>query len=60
MPKYYVVFTEESIRNHGFYVEAKSEEEAHTIAEEKYFAMEDADCLNISYSKTLNSEVQNA
>ena len=60
MPKYFVVFTEESTKDHGFYVNAKNAEDAHQIAQDKYYAMEDADCISTTYSKTLDSEVQDA
>jgi len=60
MPKYFVIFTEESTKDHGYYVDAKNKEEAHEIAQEKYYAMEDADSINTTYSNTLGSEVQDA
>jgi len=60
MIKYFVVFTEESTKDHGYYVEAESKEEAHQIAEKKYFEMEKADSINTSYSKTLDSFVEEA
>jgi hypothetical protein len=60
MKKYFVVFTEESTKDHGYYVEAESKEEAHQIAEKKYFEMEEADSINTSYSKTLDSLVEEA
>lgn len=60
MPKYFVVFTEESTKDHGFYVDAENKENAQQIAQEKYYAMEDADCISTTYSKTLDSEVQDA
>ena len=60
MPKYFVVFTEESIKDHGFYVDAENKEDAHQIAQDKYYAMEDADSIDTTYSKTLDSEVQDA
>jgi len=60
MSKYFVVFTEESTKDHGYYVEAESKEEAHQIAEKKYFKMEEADSINTSYSKTLDSFVEEA
>ena len=60
MPKYYVVFTEESTKDYGYYVDAESKEDAHQIAQDKYLAMEDADCISTSYSNTLGSEVENA
>ena len=60
MPKYFVVFTEESTRNHGYYVDAKNKEDAYQQAQGKYYAMEEADSIDTSYSKTLDHEVQNA
>ena len=60
MSKYFVVFTEESTKDHGYYVEAKSKKKAHQIAEKKYFEMEEADSINTSYSKTLDSFVEDA
>ena len=60
MIKYFVVFTEESTKDHGYYVEAESKEEAHQIAEKKYFEMEEADSINTSYLKTLDSFVEEA
>jgi hypothetical protein len=60
MPKYFVVFTEESTKDYGFYVDANNKEDAHQIAQDKYYAMEDADSISTSYSNTLGSEVQDA
>ena len=60
MPKYFVVFTEESTKDYGYYVDAENKENAHQIAQEKYYAMEDADSISTTYSKTLGSEVQDA
>jgi hypothetical protein len=60
MHKYFVVFTEESTKDHGFYVDAENKEDAHQIAQDKYYAMEDPDCISTTYSKTLDSEVQDA
>ncbi len=58
MTKYFVVFTEESTKDYGYYVEAESKEDAYDIAEEKYYSMEDADSLSTTYSKTLGHEVE--
>ena len=60
MPKYFVVFTEESTKDHGYYVEAKSKQQAHKVAEKKYMAMEEPDSLTTSYSETLDSHVEGA
>ena len=60
MPKFYVVFTEESTKDYGYYVDAESKEDAHQIAQDKYLTMEDADCISTSYSNTLGSEVEKA
>lgn len=60
MPKYFVVFTEESTKDHGYYVEAESENDAYRKAEEKYYNMVEADSVNTGYSKTLGYEVQHA
>jgi hypothetical protein len=60
MNKYFVVFTEESTKDYGYYVEAESKEDAYDIAEKKYFEMEEADSINTSYSKTLDSFVEGA
>ena len=60
MPKYYVVFTEESTKDYGYYVEAEDKNGAYEIAERKYFAMEEPDSINTSYSKTHGYEVENA
>jgi len=59
MPKYFVVFTEESTKDYGYYVEAENKTEAYIKAEEKYFDHEDADSVSTGYSKTLGHEVQN-
>jgi DNA-dependent RNA polymerase auxiliary subunit epsilon len=58
MNKYFVVFTEESTKDYGYYVEAESKEDAYDIAEEKYYSMEHADSLSTTYSKTLGHEVE--
>jgi DNA-dependent RNA polymerase auxiliary subunit epsilon len=55
-----VVFTEESTKDYGFYVDANNKEDAHQIAQDKYYAMEDADSISTSYSNTLGSEVEKA
>jgi len=60
MPKFYVVFTEESTKDHGYYVEAENKTQAYIRAEEKYFDHEDADMVSTGYSKTLGYEVQDA
>ncbi len=60
MPKYYVVFTEESTKDHGYYVEAKNKTQAYIKAEEKYFNFKEADIVSTGYSKTLGYEVENA
>jgi hypothetical protein len=60
MPKFYVVFTEESTKDYGYYVDSENKEDAHQIAQDKYFAMEDADCISTSYSNTLGSKVEKA
>ena len=56
--KYLVEFTEESTKDHGYYVEAKSKSQAHKIALEKYLAMNEPDSISTSYSKTLYSCVR--
>jgi len=60
MNKYFVVFTEESTRDHGYYVDAKDQEEAYLLAEDKYFNFKEADSVSTGYSKTLGHEVQDA
>ena len=60
MPKYFVVFTEESTKDYGYYVDAETKEDAHQVAQEKYYAMEDADSISTTYSNTLGTEVQDA
>ena len=60
MPKFYVVFTEESTKDHGYYVEAKNKTQAYIKAEEKYFNHQDADIVSTGYAKTLGHEVQKA
>jgi hypothetical protein len=60
MPKFFVVFTEESTKDHGYYVEASDSQDAYMKAEEKYFDHEEADSVSTGYSKTLGHEVINA
>jgi hypothetical protein len=60
MPKYFVVFTEESTKDYGYYVDARSKQQAHKVAEAKYFAMDEPDSLSTSYSQTLGSNVEGA
>jgi hypothetical protein len=60
MPKYYVVFTEESTKDHGYYVEADTEKDAYLLAEDKYFNFKEADSVSTGYAKTLGYEVQDA
>jgi len=58
MTKYFVVFTEQSTKDHGFYVDAESKEEAYLKAEDKYFNFQNADFVSTGYSKTLGHEVE--
>jgi hypothetical protein len=58
MPKYEVVFTEESTTNHIYYVDAINDEEAYLLAEDKYFNFGNADSTQIAYSQTLGHEVK--
>jgi hypothetical protein len=58
MPKFYVVFTEESTKDHGYYVEAKNKTQAYIKAEEKYFNYSEADIVSTGYAKTLGHEVE--
>ena len=60
MNKYFVVFTEESTKDHGYYVEAENEEEAYMKAENKYFNFQDAEVVTTGYAKTLGYEVNPA
>ena len=60
MPRYFVVFTEESTKDHGYYVEAKNKSQAYLKAEDKYFNFKEADSVSTGYAKTLGHEVQNA
>jgi len=60
MKKYFVVFTEESSKNHGYYVEAESKTQAYLKAEDKYFNFEEADSISTGYAKTLGHEVEEA
>ena len=58
MKKYFVVFTEESTKNHGYYVEAENKTQAYLKAEDKYFNFQNADFVSTGYSKTLGHEVE--
>jgi len=58
MPKFEVVFTEESTTCHTYYVEAESSEDAYLKAEDKYFNFQEADSKEVSYSQTLGHEVK--
>ena len=58
MKKYFVVFTEESTKNHGYYVEAENKTQAYLKAEDKYFNHEEADSVSTGYAKTLGYEVE--
>ena len=58
MTKYFVVFTEESTKDHGFYVDAESKEKAYLKAEDKYFNFQNADFVSTGYSKTIGHEVE--
>jgi len=60
MTKYFVVFTEESTKDYGYYVNAENKEDAYDIAVDRYFEMEDADSVSTSYSKTVGHEVEEA
>jgi len=60
MPKYFVVFTEESTKDHGYYIEAENKTQAYILAEDKYFNFKDAEVVTTGYSKTLGYEVQDA
>lgn len=60
MNKYFVVFTEETIKSHGFYVEADTEDDAYLQAEDKYFNYKDADVITNGTSRTLGHEVVEA
>jgi len=60
MPKYFVVFTEESTKDHGFYVEAENKTQAYLKAEDKYFNFQEADSVSTGYAKTLGYEVEEA
>ena len=60
MTKYFVVFTEESTKDHGFYVDAESKEDAYDIAVDRNFEIEDADSVSTSYSETVGHEVEEA
>lgn len=58
MPKFEVVFTEESTTNHIYYVDAKDVEEAYLLAEDKYFNYGTADSTQVCYSQTLGHDVK--
>ena len=60
MTKYFVVFTEQSTKDYGYYVEAESKEDAFDIAVDKFFSMEEADSVSTSYSETVGHEVEDA
>ena len=60
MTKYFVVFTEQSTKDYGYYVNAENKEDAYDIAVDRYFEMEDADSVSTSYSKTVGHEVEEA
>ena len=60
MPKYFVVFTEESTKDHGFYVETENKTQAYLKAEDKYFNFQEADSVSTSYSETVGHEVEEA
>jgi len=60
MTKYFVVFTEQSTKDYGYYVDAQSKEDAYDIAVDRYFEMEDADSVSTSYSETVGHEVEEA
>ena len=60
MPRYFVVFTEESTKDYGYYVEAENKTQAYIKAEDKYFEMMDADSVSTGYAKTLGYEVEEA
>jgi len=60
MPRFYVVFTEESTKDHGYYVEAENKTQAYIKAEDKYFNHLDADIVSTGYAKTLGHEVEDA
>lgn len=60
MPKYFVVFTEESTKDHGYYIEADNQQQAYLLAEDRYFNFEEAEVITTGYSKTLGYEVNDA
>ena len=60
MTKYFVVFTEQSTKDYGYYVNAENKEDAYDIADDRYFEMEDADSVSTSYSETVGHEVEEA
>jgi hypothetical protein len=58
MTKYFVVFTEESTKDYGYYVDAPDKESAYELAEGKYFEMAEPDSVSTSYSKTHGYSVE--
>jgi hypothetical protein len=58
MPKFEVVFTEESTTNHTYYVDAKDAEEAYLLAEDKYFNYQEADSKEVCYSQTFGHGIK--
>ena len=60
MTKYFVVFTEQSTKDYGYYVDAENKEDAYDIAVDRYFEMEDADSVSTSYSETVGHDVEEA
>ena len=60
MTKYFVVFTEESTKDYGYYVDAESKEDAYDIAVDRYFEMEDADSVSTIYLETVEHDVEEA
>jgi len=60
MTKYFVVFTEQSITDYGYYVDAESKEDAYDIAVDRYFEMEDADSVSTIYLETVEHDVEEA
>jgi len=60
MTKYFVVFTEQSTKDYGYYVNAENKEDAYDIAVDRYFEMEDADSVSTSYLETVGHDVEEA
>lgn len=58
MPKYLVSFTQEKVVTYGYYVDAKDQDEAYTLAEDKYLACDQADNETEWDVTTLNHEVE--